>query len=129
MAMAQAAATEEVAGIKVHKLSELTADQVQDLRARPRIDFTSIFETVLILPNMKVLHLLCFLHNVQVRSSYSFPMALSSSVAMTLPSGWPYCGEHSNSWRCGCEGVSVYLFHFMLFVSSFWMGIKTVVEA
>lgn len=44
-----AAATEEVAnsvGIKVHRLSELNADQVQELRARPRIDFSSIFETV-----------------------------------------------------------------------------------
>lgn len=52
VAMAQAAATGEVAkasGIKVHKLSELNADEVQALRARPRIDFTSIFETVCIL--------------------------------------------------------------------------------
>ena len=47
--MAQTVSTEEVAkasGIKVHKLSELSADQVQGLRARPRIDFTSIFGTV-----------------------------------------------------------------------------------
>jgi len=49
MARAQAAATEEVAkaaGMKVHKLADLDADQVQGLRARPRIDFTSIFDTV-----------------------------------------------------------------------------------
>lgn len=47
--MAQVAATEEAtkaSGIKVHKLSELSADEVRGLRARPRIDFTSIFETV-----------------------------------------------------------------------------------
>ncbi|XP_024398102.1 histidinol dehydrogenase, chloroplastic isoform X2 [Physcomitrium patens] len=47
--MALAAATEEVAEtprMKVYKLSELNTDQVEGLRARPRIDFTSIFETV-----------------------------------------------------------------------------------
>jgi len=53
MAMAQATAAIEgvakTAGLKVHKLSELDADQVQGLRARPRIDFTSIFATVCIL--------------------------------------------------------------------------------
>ncbi|KAH8953794.1 hypothetical protein BDL97_08G045200 [Sphagnum fallax] len=32
--------------MKIYKLSELNADQVQDLRNRPRIDFSSIFETV-----------------------------------------------------------------------------------
>jgi hypothetical protein len=50
-----AAATEEVAnsvGIKVHRLSELNADQVQELRARPRIDFSSIFETVVTLSSL-----------------------------------------------------------------------------
>jgi hypothetical protein len=36
--------------MKIYKLSELNADQVQDLRNRPRIDFSSIFETVNPLP-------------------------------------------------------------------------------
>lgn len=46
MAMAQAAETAKVAGLKVHKLNELDDEQVQALRARPRIDFTKIFDTV-----------------------------------------------------------------------------------
>jgi hypothetical protein len=67
VAMAQAAATGEVAkasGIKVHKLSELNADEVQALRARPRIDFTSIFETVcILLLVVRPLHTLVHLRN------------------------------------------------------------------
>lgn len=46
MAKAQATETAKVAGLKVHKLNELDAEQVQALRARPRIDFTKIFDTV-----------------------------------------------------------------------------------
>ncbi len=79
--------------MKIYKLSELNADQVQDLRNRPRIDFSSIFETVNPLP---VFH-------IQAAQLRVYPGSLFLYAIVSLGESSHSCIHMKLIHKCYCE--------------------------
>lgn len=120
----------KTAGMKTYRLCELNGGQVQDLRARPRIDFSSIFETVpcfslcpistfqwlnvVVSRSLVIFYLEIDIIQIKLSINYKSIQSVTvrcaglSLIWIALLLGVPGCTNHrgcSNKWRCGSERV------------------------
>ena len=107
---ATAATAERVSALKTYRASELSTEDLLALTARPRIDFTSILETVHAEPSY-----LCYICTyVAVQRHLLCLSSCSCAVPKPLPphillmrawAGEAHCGGCSGAGRRSGEGV------------------------